>query len=68
MNNRTRMMQKVEELLDKHIHYLQKQILKELKDPLEAMFLVARASGKSHSEIEYIKLLKEEFQQCKLHK
>ena len=68
MNNRTRMMQKVEELLDKHIHYLQKQILKELKDPLDAMFLVARVSGKSHSEIEYIKLLKEEFQQCKLHK
>ena len=68
MNNRTRMMQKVEELLDKHIHYLEKQILKELKDPLDAMFLVARASGKSHSEIEYIKLLKEEFQQCKLHK
>ena len=68
MNNRTRMMQKVEELLDKHIHYLQKQILKELKDPLDAMFLVAEAAGKSHSEIEYIKLLKEEFQQCKLHK
>ncbi|MBQ5344301.1 MAG: hypothetical protein J6F33_03780 [Acidaminococcaceae bacterium] len=68
MNNRTRMMQKVEELLDKHIHYLEKQILKELKDPLDAMFLVARVSGKSHSEIEYIKLLKEEFQQCKLHK
>lgn len=68
MNNRTRMMQKVEALLDKHIHYLEKQILKELKDPLDAMFLVARASGKSHSEIEYIKLLKEEFQQCKLHK
>ena len=68
MNNRTRMMQKVEELLDKHVHFLQKQILKELKDPLDAMFLVARVSGKSHSEIEYIKLLKEEFQQCKLHK
>ena len=68
MNNRTRMMQKVEELLDKHIHYLEKQILKELKDPLDAMFLVARVSGKSHSEIEYIKLLKEEFQQFKLHK
>ena len=68
MNNRTRMMQKVEELLDKHIHYLEKQILKELKDPLDAMFLVARVSGKSHSEIEYIKLVKEEFQQCKLHK
>jgi len=68
MNNRTRMMQKVEELLDKHVHYLEKQILKELKDPLDAMFLVARVSGKSHSEIEYIKLLKEEFQQCKLHK
>ena len=68
MNNRTRMMQKVEELLDKHIHYLEKQILKELKDPLDAMFLVARVNGKSHSEIEYIKLLKEEFQQCKLHK
>ena len=68
MNNRTRMMQKVEELLDKHVHYLQKQILKELKVPLDAMFLVARVSGKSHSEIEYIKLLKEEFQQCKLHK
>ena len=68
MNNRTRMMQKAEELLDKHVHFLQKQILKELKDPLDAMFLVARVSGKSHSEIEYIKLLKEEFQQCKLHK
>ena len=68
MNNRTRMMQKAEELLDKHIHYLQKQILKEVKDPLDTMFLVARASGKSHSEIEYIKLLKEEFQQCKFHK
>ena len=63
MNNRTRMMQKVEELLDKHVHFLQKQILKEVKDPLEAMFLVARASGKSHSEIEYIKLLKEELKQ-----
>ena len=63
MNNRTRMMQKVEELLDKHIHYLEKQILKKVKDPLEAMFLVARASGKSHSEIEYIKLLKEELKQ-----
>ena len=60
MNNRTRMMQKAEELLDKHVHFLQKQILKEVKDPLDAMFLVARASGKSHSEIEYIKLLKEE--------
>lgn len=68
MNKRNRMMQKAEELLDKHIHYLEKRILKELKDPLDAMFLVARVNGKSHSEIEYIKLLKEEFQQCKLHK
>ena len=63
MNNRTRMIQKAEGLLDKHIHYLEKQILKELKDPLDAMFLVARTSGKSHSEIEYIKLLKEELKQ-----
>lgn len=65
MNNRTRMMQKVEELLDKHVHYLQKQILKEVKDPLDTMFLVARASGKSHSEIEYIKLLNEKLKQYK---
>ena len=65
MNKRNRMLQKAEELLDKHIHYLEKQILKEVKDPLDTMFLVARASGKSHSEIEYIKLLKEELAQCK---
>ena len=65
MNKRNRMMQRSEGLLDKHVHFLQKQILKEVKDPLEAMFLVARASGKSHSEIEYIKLLKEELKQYK---
>jgi len=60
MNNRTRMMQRSEGLLDKHVHYLEKQILKKVKDPLEAMFLVAEAAGKSHSAIENIKFLKEE--------
>lgn len=60
MNKRNRMMQRSEGLLDKHVHYLQKQILKKVKDPLETMFLIAEAAGKSHSAIENIKFLKEE--------
>lgn len=64
MNNRIRMMQKAEKQIDKQAHYFEMQLLKEMKD-LDALFIIVKASRKSHSESEYLKLLKEEVQKYK---
>ena len=65
MNNRIRMMQKAEKQIDKHVHYFEMQLLKGIK-VLDAIFIIAKASRKSHSESEYLKLLKEEVQKYKV--
>lgn len=65
MNNRARMIEKAIDLNRRCSRNLVKLIIKEVKEPIDAAFIVADAARKADSETEYIELLVKGLQRYK---